>query len=316
LKKESPMSTRGAIARLNALQPLAFSGRYVHWDCYPTGLGAELWQAYHGHFQNNAQAMLKTLLDDHPAGWSSLCGADFSQLAPAMGDKKVSAASGDAPICYCHGERQEDAHEITERNASGSGCEWVYVFASSLLAMALPATKAQPKGKTLLVNQSDQRKATLQTVTASSAVAAVSPALENGSFGNEPEGSAQTATNRKPARSIASGHHDASGHPIAAPARLLQPALLVLSSFTPHGDKMIGMFGCGDPDASWRLVTVLDLEGAEPDWEQIEEHGRSLPASVLTNFSAGRVTIGRRKPATERHPIGKPPRFRRRFSSS
>jgi hypothetical protein len=45
--------------------------------------------------------------------------------------------------------------------------------------------------------------------------------------------------------------------------------LLVLSSYHEDGSKAIGMFGMGDPDASWRLIGLVDLDGPEPDWEDL-----------------------------------------------
>lgn len=31
---------------------------------------------------------------------------------------------------------------------------------------------------------------------------------------------------------------------------------------------MIGMFGCGDPDAKWKVIGEIDLDNPnEPDWK-------------------------------------------------
>ncbi len=123
--------TRAAIARLTQVSPVRFAGRYHHWDGYPSGLGATLWQLYHGHFQGDLDPILKVLLDDHPAGWSSLHATDFDQ-EPGFADPLDSAnQSADQPQCYCHGDRNEEGWLVTERNASGSGCEWAYVFTSA-----------------------------------------------------------------------------------------------------------------------------------------------------------------------------------------
>lgn len=46
--------------------------------------------------------------------------------------------------------------------------------------------------------------------------------------------------------------------------------MLVLSSFCEDGAKMIGMFGSGDPNASWRIAAVVDLSKPEPDWDEME----------------------------------------------
>ena len=84
-----------------------------------------------------------------------------------------------SPSCYCHGDRNENARKVTERNASGSGIEYVYAF----------------DGDTMIV----------------------------------------------------------------------------LGSFIEEGQKMIGMFGCGDPNASWQRLAEINLLGREPDWEALDE---------------------------------------------
>lgn len=123
------MGTRGCIARLT---DNGFEGRYHHWDSYPEGLGATLYKLYHGHFNHDLETMLKTLIDDHPAGWSTINGKDFN-LKAGFGeyttkdiDKRTKRYL--KPKCYCHGSRKEKAWVITEKNASGCGVEWVYAF--------------------------------------------------------------------------------------------------------------------------------------------------------------------------------------------
>lgn len=44
----------------------------------------------------------------------------------------------------------------------------------------------------------------------------------------------------------------------------------IQSSYCETGEKMIGMFGCGDPKATWQTVAVVDLDGPEPNWQAIE----------------------------------------------
>ena len=180
------MSTRAAIARLTCVSPVKWAGRYHHWDGYPSGLGTTLWKLYHGHFNCDLDAMLKVLLDDHPAGWSSLHAADFDQQPGFAEPLNSSNQSTDQPQCYCHGDRQETEWLVTDENASGSGCEWAYAFTS--------------------------------------------------------------------AKTTDGTQHN---------------TMLVLSSYTPEG-KMIGYFGVGNSEAVWPVVAVVDLNGTEPNWEQIE----------------------------------------------
>lgn len=45
----------------------------------------------------------------------------------------------------------------------------------------------------------------------------------------------------------------------------------IQASFRQNGRKMIGAFGCGDPESTWKTVAVVNLDGTEPDWKAIEE---------------------------------------------
>jgi hypothetical protein len=127
------MSTRSCIARLTG--PNAFKGVYHHWDGYPTALGATLWEVYHGHFERDLEKMLSFLIDEHPAGWSTINNADFTLPAGYEEPKYRKKRNGDddyskpvphGPICYCHGGRHEEASPVTE--ADDCGMEWAYVF--------------------------------------------------------------------------------------------------------------------------------------------------------------------------------------------
>lgn len=161
------MATRAAIARPNG-QPGTFVGRYHHWDGYPTALGATLFTIHRTVFDGDTERMLTTLLDEHPAGWSTINGADWS-LEPGYAEGYVCARCGEPdwkhwiqnyasrglptpephtpgtyqaldhnptrdydapkrPECYCHGDRAESEWLVDESNASGSGVEWVYVI--------------------------------------------------------------------------------------------------------------------------------------------------------------------------------------------
>lgn len=70
------MSTRSVIARKTGAK--SFSGVYHHWDGYPSGLGATLFEVRNKHFKGDTQALLNYLIDKHPQGWSTINGADFS----------------------------------------------------------------------------------------------------------------------------------------------------------------------------------------------------------------------------------------------
>lgn len=117
------MSTRGCIARKDERSPQQFKGVYHHWDSYPSGLGRALFLLRNGHFRMNTAAMLQALIDEHPAGWSTIVGRNFDRT-PGFSMRKRT----DEPQCYCHGERKETAWSVTHRNAAGSGVEFVYTF--------------------------------------------------------------------------------------------------------------------------------------------------------------------------------------------
>jgi len=130
------MSTRGAIGRITSKEgePITFSCRYHHWDSNPESLGQTLFKLFKGHFKRDINAMLKMLIDDHPAGWSTINDADFALPA---GYKNIGKDDSKPPQCYCHGDRKEKGHVITEKNASECGCEYIYAFT--------------PDGKTMMI---------------------------------------------------------------------------------------------------------------------------------------------------------------------
>ncbi len=139
------MSTNGIIARSTGEG--TFEGVYHHWDSYPNeGLGQFLIRILTGHFQNDLARMLCFLIDEHPAGWSTIANKDFA-LKPGytaeslrhpsssgMSDEDYHAAMERfralpdyrRPQCYCHGKRHEEPQVLTEK--SDVGASWAYVF--------------------------------------------------------------------------------------------------------------------------------------------------------------------------------------------
>jgi hypothetical protein len=71
------VSTNGIIARSTGQG--IFEGVYHHWDSYPNqGLGQFLIHILTGHFDNDLARMLRVLIDEHPAGWSTIVNKDFA----------------------------------------------------------------------------------------------------------------------------------------------------------------------------------------------------------------------------------------------
>lgn len=135
------MSTRGAIARPTPHG--GWRGRYHHSDSYPEGLGRELVSLYHKTFDGDHALMARVLIDEHPAGWSTLIahglGGDqpftIEHFAHAGFQSFDDPLRGQFPQCYCHGQRSETADALVCRCQAGdpAGCsplfiEWAYVI--------------------------------------------------------------------------------------------------------------------------------------------------------------------------------------------
>jgi hypothetical protein len=111
------VSTRGIVARVGKNEG-EFSGRYTHSDSMPMSRGPLLWKMLHEEFTGDLKRMLRYLIDEHKAGWSSLIPEHRS--------------------CYCHpentnradfkGRRPEPAQTFTHKNVTDSDAEWLYVF--------------------------------------------------------------------------------------------------------------------------------------------------------------------------------------------
>lgn len=131
------MATRSCIVRTSD-EGKTFTGVYHHWDGYPEGLGQTLLSLYTGHFRRDLQAMLRFLIDEHPAGWSTINRDDFN-AEPGFG--------GEGPECYCHGAREEEPWVVTEENASGSGCEYAYAFDEAAGVLYVLSSYCETGGK-------------------------------------------------------------------------------------------------------------------------------------------------------------------------
>lgn len=149
------MSTRGAITYATGD---GFRGVYHHWDSYPSGLGSALWKLAQSQ---ELRELLHSLIEEHPAGWSTI---------------------NDKPECYCH-TRGDPPWEVTEKNAAGSGVEYVYAFDIASRTMTILSSMTEYDGKEV---------------------------------------------------------------------------------------KMIGMFGMGDPNSTWKAIAVIPLDGPEPNWVSLE----------------------------------------------
>lgn len=144
------MSTRAIIARITGDD---FEGRYHHSDGYPSGLGRFLYRAWREQFGRDTRAMLRLLVDEHPAGWSSIQGSDLHKPAgyrergvrhPGEPMREEYADLGEwftahdawertqGPRCYCHGDRHEEPEELARLSDAAywreTWCEWAYAL--------------------------------------------------------------------------------------------------------------------------------------------------------------------------------------------
>ena len=100
------MSTNGIIARSTGEG--TFEGVYHHWDSYPNeGLGQFLIRILTGHFKKDLARMLCFLIDEHPAGWSTIVNKDFA-LKPGYTSESLRHPSSS-------GMSDEDYHAAMEQ---------------------------------------------------------------------------------------------------------------------------------------------------------------------------------------------------------
>jgi len=79
------MSTRSVIARKTQT---GFSGAYHHWDGYPSGLGATLFEVRNRFYKGDTARMLNYLIDANPAGWSTI-NSDWTKPAGQRPDDNL-----------------------------------------------------------------------------------------------------------------------------------------------------------------------------------------------------------------------------------
>lgn len=114
------MSTRACVAKPDGE---AIDGRYVHFDGYPSGVGATLIEGLK-HFDDLA-AMTTKLIDNERVGWSVLAGSDLA-LEPAW--QGYSEEPRRNPLSY---SARGETHELiitSVQQAADCGCDWLYVL--------------------------------------------------------------------------------------------------------------------------------------------------------------------------------------------
>jgi len=218
------MSTRGVIARQNGD---GFVGRYHHWDSYPSGLGKTL---YDWAQRMPLDRMLRLLLDEHPAGWSTIVGKD-----PTMTPGFVDDYDVDRRCTICGMKVWEHYRQYYGKDGRAP----------------LPERFAHvPKDIYLLTDHSPERE-----------TLAIDHRPSCYCHGDRHEDIDQVLTEKDAT---------ACGCEYAYVFNEEARTMSILSSYCRDGVKMIGMFGMGDPEAIWQPVAVIDLDGPEPDWKHLD----------------------------------------------
>lgn len=210
------MGTRGVIARQKGD---SFEGRYHHWDSYPTGLGSALWELAHNHFRDNLEEMLHVLIDEHPAGWSTIVGKDFS-LAPGYNNlgKGNCLACGKSSWEHYYQDWEFHGKRLTAKARQSMANRNFMALGHFFEELRFTKAECFCHG---------DRSEDEQFVT-----------MEN-------------------AAAIGCEYAYVFSH---------NGIMTILSSYNGDGNKMIGMFGMGNPEAKWRVLAVVDMDGTEPDW--------------------------------------------------
>ncbi len=115
------MATRAAITRLSRVRG-TFEGVRHNKKSKPQDLGKALFNLFHLTFERDLPRMLRFLIDEHPAGWDNIVGANFGLPAG------YKSTEGSGPKCYCHGSSSASPKTITPETAGEEGIFWVYAF--------------------------------------------------------------------------------------------------------------------------------------------------------------------------------------------
>lgn len=218
------MSTRSVIARKTQT---GFTGVYHHWDGYPSGLGAMLFELRNGHFKRDTQAMLRYLIDEHPAGWSTIINADFSLPSGPRPDSNLEICqSCGLPAWMHYGQYYEESSKY-----------WVQA-----------GRPARPEPNKIL--QFDH-----------------APAPDR----DEPAGPVCFNDGDNPiTERTASGCGCEYAYVFDGNGKMEVQVSYCDPSGPNSGEKMIGMFGCGDERGVWTTVAEVLLDRREPNWKRIE----------------------------------------------
>ena len=225
------MSTRAAIARWTNIANGEWAGRYHHWDGYPCGLGATLYHLVRRRVIGDLEMTIQMLVDEHPAGWSTINGADWSKQPGYEGDDKERCKK----CGRSSWEHYAQSYATPERQKQ----------LESILA-TLPAEKADRIRR--------KQEFVLWHVFEHDLEKAKGPACY--CHGDRCEGPQE----------ITQANAAGCGVEWAYVLDVKGRTMSVLEAVA-GGRHSVGMFGMGNPRAQWLVRAVVFLDHPEPDWK-------------------------------------------------
>lgn len=222
------------IARWTNVSGKEWAGRYHHWDSYPSGLGATLYELVRSKRLGGLETTLRVLIDEHPAGWSTINGADWRQHSGYEESSKER--------CKVCGRRSWEHYAQSYRTP-------VRKKRLEAILATLPSDKADRirlKQEFVLwhpfEHDFDRRRRP-----------------ECYCHGDRHEGPWELT------QSTAAG----SGVEWVYVFDVQCRAMTILEAVA-EGHHSVGMFGMGNPDAAWLERLVVSLDGAEPKWKALQ----------------------------------------------
>lgn len=219
-----------------------FAGRYHHWDGYPSGLGATLYELAQGPSPfPTVDDMLRVLIDEHPSGWSTINGADWTLPIGYVNEHRGPCAVCAEPMesHYCQYYPPQPGRAQGHEPGSVEGC---HGGPSSYQHMDHPWERIRQAHPAMCYCHGER---------------------------SEPAGDLLT-------------HEDAAGSGcewayVLSPLTL---TMTILRAKDRDGRAMVGMFGAGDPWSTWSLVTIVDLASPAPDWDRLDRGEPVCPHGV------------------------------------
>lgn len=150
------MGTRSVIGVYTSEADREWKGRYVHWDGYPSGVGAALHENLHQHFAGVVKELLEVVLAEK-IGWSAIVGKNL-KLPPIWAEGSSNWTEDDPrhqqPQSYtARGEALESDEDQAEgrwvHSSEDSWCEWAYIFQPDLTSTKMDIYKHRANDWTL-----------------------------------------------------------------------------------------------------------------------------------------------------------------------